>query len=93
MSVLRRTEMEVIMKNSELNQRSKRIAWQGLPAAIATGLLAMTLAPSVLAQSEQDEADEATMLEEVIVTATSREESLMEVPIAVTAISDRKSVV
>jgi len=75
------------MNKSKLNQRSKLIAWQGLPAAIATGLLAMTLAPSVLAQSEQDEADEATMLEEVIVTATRREESLMEVPIAVTAIS------
>lgn len=75
------------MKNSALNQRSKRIAWQGLPAAIATGLLAMTLTPSVLAQSEQDEASEDIMLEEVIVTATRREESLMEVPIAVTAIS------
>jgi iron complex outermembrane receptor protein len=79
--------MEVTMKNSALNQRSKLIAWQRLPAAIATGLLAMTLTPSVLAQSEQDEANDATMLEEVIVTATRREESLMEVPIAVTAIS------
>jgi len=75
------------MKNSALNQRNRLTAWQGLPAAIATGLLAMTLTPSVLAQSEQDEANEASMLEEVIVTATRREESLMEVPIAVSAFS------
>ena len=75
------------MKNSALNQRNRLTAWQGLPAAIATGLLAMTLTPTVLAQSEQDEANEASMLEEVIVTATRREESLMEVPIAVSAFS------
>jgi iron complex outermembrane receptor protein len=73
------------MKNSALNQRNKLTAWQGLPAAIVTGLLAMTLTPSVLAQSDQDEANEAKFLEEVIVTATRREESLMEVPIAVSA--------
>ena len=75
------------MKKSTLGRRSKLITWQRLPAAIATGMLAMTMTPSVLAQSEQDEADEARILEEVIVTATRREESLMEVPIAVTAFS------
>ena len=74
------------MKNSALNQRSKLLAWRNLPVAIATALLAMSFAPSAFAQSEQDEMDE-TMLEEVIVTATRREESLMEVPIAVSAFS------
>jgi len=77
--------MEVIMNKSTLGIRSKLTTWQRLPVAIATGLLAMTLTPSVLAQSEQAEADEARVLEEVIVTATRREESLMEVPISVTA--------
>ena len=47
----------------------------------------MALLPATaLAQEESAEA-RAGILEEVIVTATRREESLMEVPIAVTAIS------
>ena len=75
------------MNKSAVNQRGKQIAWRGLPAAIATALFAVTLTPAAFAQSEQDEAQDAKMLEEVIVTATRREESLMEVPIAVTAIT------
>jgi iron complex outermembrane receptor protein len=74
------------MKKSALNQREKPIAWQGLPAAIATGLLAMTLTPLALAQDDTEK-ESAGMIEEIIVTATRREESLMEVPIAVSAFS------
>jgi iron complex outermembrane receptor protein len=75
------------MKKSRLTQRRTLIAGRRLATAIATGLLALTLTPLALAQTEQDEALESSALEEVIVTATRREESLMEVPIAVTAIS------
>lgn len=72
------------------NQQYKRIVCRGLPAAIATALFAITLTPAVFAQSGQDEAKDNRMLEEVIVTATRREESLMEVPIAVTAITGKE---
>lgn len=75
------------MKNSALNQRNRLTAWQGLPAAIATGLLAMTLTPTVLAQSEQDEATEISLLEEVIVTAQRREQIMQEVPMSISAFS------
>lgn len=65
----------------------RKFAYRGLTAAITTALFAITLSPAVIAQSGQDEAEGNKTLEEVIVTATRREESLMEVPIAVTAIS------
>jgi iron complex outermembrane receptor protein len=78
--------MEALMKNSELAKKGKLIAWQTLPAAIATGLLAMTLTPVALAQDDVGE-ESTGILEEVIVTATRREKSLMEVPIAVSAFS------
>jgi len=56
-----------------------------LGIAVALGTVIVTPA-TTLAQEESAESDAST-LEEVIVTATRREESLMEVPIAVTAIS------
>jgi len=72
------------MNKSAQNQRGKQIAWRGLSTAITTGLLAMSMLPTTaLAQDGVEE--ESNILEEVIVTATRREESLMEVPIAVTA--------
>ena len=75
------------MKRSALIQRTKMFTWKKLPAAIAIGLFASAMLPSaVLAQGEAEE-ENSNMLEEVIVTATRREESLMDVPIAVTAFS------
>ncbi|MDX2416737.1 MAG: TonB-dependent receptor [Xanthomonadales bacterium] len=56
-----------------------------LGVAIALGTVALMPA-TALAQEESTEIRDS-VLEEVIVTATRREESLMEVPIAVTAIS------
>ncbi len=75
------------MYKSTQYSKAKGTACRGLTAAIATALFAITLSPTVVAQSGQDEATGDKQLEEVIVTATRREESLMEVPIAVTAIS------
>ncbi len=73
------------MNKSAQNQRGKQIAWRGLSTAIASGLLAITLAPTTLAQSEQDEAQEAGLLEEVIVTAQRREQVMQEVPMSISA--------
>ena len=56
-----------------------------LGIAVALGTVVL-LPATTLAQEESAELD-SSVLEEVIVTATRREESLMEVPIAVTAIS------
>ena len=78
------------MKKSELKQRGRMIAWQGLPAAIATGLLAMTLTPLALAQSEQDDMGEIGLLEEVIVTAQRREQVMQEVPMSISAFSGKE---
>jgi iron complex outermembrane receptor protein len=50
----------------------------------------MTIPVTSLAQSEAEDEYDAGMLEEVIVTATRREESLMEVPIAVTALTGQE---
>ncbi|MGD9264793.1 MAG: TonB-dependent receptor [Lysobacterales bacterium] len=71
------------MNRITASQRSTPLAWRGLFTAIAAGLLVITLSPTVLAQDAEEE--DSGVLEEVIVTATRREESLMEVPIAVTA--------
>ena len=73
------------MNKPVLIQRGRLIAWQRLPAAIAAGLLAITLAPSALAQSDQDESYDAYLLEEVIVTAQRREQIMQEVPMAISA--------
>jgi iron complex outermembrane receptor protein len=51
--------------------------------ALAAGLVLMTASASLSAQDQ--EAQEATVFEEVIVTATKREQSIYEVPVAVTA--------
>jgi len=68
-------------------QHSGKPGWRRFLLTMAMTLLAMaTLPATALAQDESEEGS-ASMLEEVIVTATRREESLMEVPIAVTAIT------
>ena len=54
---------------------------QLLTLALATSMLAAASPTAVIAQEEQ------LILEEVLVTAQKREQSLMEVPVAVSAIS------
>jgi iron complex outermembrane receptor protein len=58
-----------------------------LPAAIAASLLAVSLSPSVLAQSEENEENAAGLLEEVVVTAQRREQAIQDVPMAITALT------
>ncbi len=55
-----------------------------VPIALALG--AMSAPGTLLAQ--EDEAQQATVFEEVIVTATKREQSIYEVPVAVTAFTE-----
>ena len=69
-----------------IEQQHGHSGLQRLFTGVAATLVALMAIPSTsLAQSNAE--DGASMLEEVIVTATRREESLMEVPIAVTAFS------
>ena len=71
-----------------IEQQHSRTGWQRLFLLITTALAAiLTFPATALAQSDAEDENDAGMLEEVIVTATRREESLMEVPIAVTAFS------
>jgi len=61
-------------------------AWQRLLMTLSIALFVILLTPAVSsAQTGSEEEDSAGTIEEIIVTATRREESLMEVPIAVTA--------
>jgi iron complex outermembrane receptor protein len=69
------------------NKQGGKAVWKRLFLGVAVALGTVALMPATaLAQEESAEESDNT-LEEVIVTATRREESLMEVPIAVTAIS------
>jgi iron complex outermembrane receptor protein len=78
---------EEIMRIS-IEQQDNKPVWQRLFLVTATSLLAlMTVPATALAQSGSEAESESGLIEEVIVTATRREESLMEVPIAVTAIT------
>ncbi len=78
---------------TEQNKRNGKPAWRQLVLGIAVALGTVTLIPATaLAQEELPSGDGDYALEEVIVTATRREESLMEVPIAVTAISGEELV-
>jgi iron complex outermembrane receptor protein len=79
-----------IMRRS-IEQATRQSARQRLFLGITTALFAlMTVPVTSLAQSEAEDEYDAGMLEEVIVTATRREESLMEVPIAVTALTGQE---
>ncbi|MGA0265013.1 MAG: TonB-dependent receptor [Lysobacterales bacterium] len=60
----------------------KTILW----ASIAAGVASLAVSPVVLAQDQ--EAEETSVFEEVIVTATKREQSIYEVPVAITAFTE-----
>jgi iron complex outermembrane receptor protein len=80
-------------ENMRLSPKQQRFqtGWTRLSIAISTALLTLIAAPAIsFAQSNTDEGSDSAMIEEVIVTATRREESLMEVPIAVTAITSEQ---
>jgi iron complex outermembrane receptor protein len=71
-----------------IEQQHSRTGWQNLFLVLTTTLAALlTLPATAFAQSDAEDENSAGIIEEVIVTATRREESLMEVPIAVTAIT------
>ena len=71
-----------------IEQQPGYSAWQRLFITLTATLVTLLAFPVALfAQASTDEEADSAMIEEVIVTATRREESLMEVPIAVTAIT------
>jgi iron complex outermembrane receptor protein len=75
------------MTNAVRNRtRTPRHTRKALNAALTAALMALTAAPAaVLAQSAGDDQQENLALEEVIVTAQRREQTLQEVPMAVSA--------
>jgi len=73
---------------TSIKQQPGYFGWRRLLMILTTTLVSLlTLPAASFAQTASDEEAESAMIEEVIVTATRREESLMEVPIAVTAIT------
>jgi len=69
------------------NKMGGQAVWKRLFLGIAVALGTVALLPATALAQDESAEDSANTLEEVIVTATRREESLMVVPIAVTAIS------
>jgi len=74
------------MLTGQKNQGGRAVL-KRLFLGIAVALGTVVLMPATALAQEESAEDTNSTLEEVIVTATRREESLMEVPIAVTAIS------
>lgn len=73
-----------IHKKNTLSQTIKLISFLG-KASVVSGLLAGTAMPAF---SQDNDDNSVRTLEEIVVTARRREESLQEVPIAVTAMSE-----
>ncbi|MDX2427594.1 MAG: TonB-dependent receptor [Xanthomonadales bacterium] len=74
------------MQTGQKNQGGRAVL-KRLFLGVAVALGTVVLIPATALAQEESAEDVNSTLEEVIVTATRREESLMEVPIAVTAIS------
>lgn len=83
--------MKIDKQKSQAEARSHHHR-KGRPAALTASLLIPAMAMTSLPTFAQDTAGQqqprATALEEVIVTARRRQESLQDVPIAITALSD-----
>ncbi len=73
---------------TSFEQQNGQPVWRTTLLTLSITLLAMIAMPvAALAQSDADEEYESGTIEEVIVTATRRAENIMDVPIAVTAIT------
>jgi iron complex outermembrane receptor protein len=68
-----------------------QLPWNRMLVAMTTTVLALALIPATALAQDNEGEEEASglMLEEVIVTARKREESLMDVPVAVTAFDEQ----
>ena len=74
-----------------IEQQQRRNGWQRLLLLVSTtvGVL-LTIPATAQTQSGTEQDSDSAILEEIIVTATRTERSLMEVPIAVTAITGQE---
>ena len=79
------------MKPQHSRRAQPRAAWNSFGLAASTGLVALLLPGLALAQSAgTTQQASGRVIEEVVVTARNEEESLLEVPVAITAI-DRET--
>jgi len=79
--------MEREIMRMSIEQQRNQSGWQRLFLVITTTLIMLIALPATAVAQSDTEEDNFAVIEEVIVTATRREESLMDVSIAVTAIT------